>query len=584
MIERKEFLECDVLIAGGGTAGMMAAIEAADRGSSVIIAEKANTRRSGAGATGNDHFQCYIPEVHGTLDEFMKLYCHDRPGPGMCHDEDLLLAFAKNSFEVVQMWDSWGIPMRPHGNWEFTGHTLPWILGTHLKYEGLNQKPVFTKEALKRGVRILNRHPLTEVIVDDDGSVCGAILADLTGEVPKMQVVRCKSVILCTASAKRLTGDNRMGWASYGPNSGASTAAAYRAGARIVGSGVTATTSGPSISVSRYFDFGGTRTWVGVYTDIDGKPYAPIGDTTTYDVLNPGVPGEAHVITMPTWKTGDYTQYLPENKIKEAYANGKPVFMNFSYNTEEDTEYMKWALVHEGSSGILQHLEDEGFDFKRKMLEFATAQHSGGGQAGGPDVINDRQETTVKGLYAAGECMGNKLPGLSPAAVGGLLAGRAAAQYSRQTAFKKAEEKDIVAICAERYSGYLENERSTASPTWEEINVAVINVMCDYCASGILSDELFSVGFSHLQRIKGKMRQMQAATAHDFMQCLAVEDVVQNAELAMTAGRYRRESRGPYRYSGYPEPNHEYDGKYFSVQRIGDAAVPGLRPWRTEVR
>lgn len=82
---------------------MMAAIEAADRGSSVIIAEKANTRRSGAGATGNDHFQCYIPEVHGMLDEFMKLYRHDRPGLGMCHDEDLLLAFAKTSFDVVQM-------------------------------------------------------------------------------------------------------------------------------------------------------------------------------------------------------------------------------------------------------------------------------------------------------------------------------------------------------------------------------------------------------------------------------------------------------------------------------------------------
>ena len=51
-------LECDVLVAGGGVAGLMAAIAAADRGAKVIVAEKANSKRSGSGATGNDHFLC----------------------------------------------------------------------------------------------------------------------------------------------------------------------------------------------------------------------------------------------------------------------------------------------------------------------------------------------------------------------------------------------------------------------------------------------------------------------------------------------------------------------------------------------
>ena len=61
----KEPIEVDVLIAGGGIGGLMAAIHAAEQGVSVIVAEKANTKRSGSGATGNDHFTCYIPEVHG---------------------------------------------------------------------------------------------------------------------------------------------------------------------------------------------------------------------------------------------------------------------------------------------------------------------------------------------------------------------------------------------------------------------------------------------------------------------------------------------------------------------------------------
>lgn len=58
-------IEADVLVVGGGIAGLMAAISAADSGARVVLAEKANTKRSGSGATGNDHFMCYIPEVHG---------------------------------------------------------------------------------------------------------------------------------------------------------------------------------------------------------------------------------------------------------------------------------------------------------------------------------------------------------------------------------------------------------------------------------------------------------------------------------------------------------------------------------------
>ena len=60
-----EIIKTDVLIIGGGIGGMQAAIAAAEQGASVIVAEKADTRHSGSGATGNDHFFAYIPEYHG---------------------------------------------------------------------------------------------------------------------------------------------------------------------------------------------------------------------------------------------------------------------------------------------------------------------------------------------------------------------------------------------------------------------------------------------------------------------------------------------------------------------------------------
>ena len=61
----EEIIETDVLCIGGGIAGLMAAIRAGGLGARVVVAEKGNTLSSGAGGLGNDHFICYLPEVHG---------------------------------------------------------------------------------------------------------------------------------------------------------------------------------------------------------------------------------------------------------------------------------------------------------------------------------------------------------------------------------------------------------------------------------------------------------------------------------------------------------------------------------------
>jgi hypothetical protein len=57
-------IDTDVLVIDGGIGRLMAAVSAAEQGVGVIVAEEANTKGSGCGATENDHFQCYIPEVH----------------------------------------------------------------------------------------------------------------------------------------------------------------------------------------------------------------------------------------------------------------------------------------------------------------------------------------------------------------------------------------------------------------------------------------------------------------------------------------------------------------------------------------
>src|SRR5512143_281879 len=156
----KEWIESDVLCVGGGIAGLMAAIRASELGAKVVVAEKGNALFSGRGRAGNDHFWCYIPEVHGSdMDLFLK-ECLKGPklrvmqsGTGM----KVLRTFIEKSFDIVKLWDSWGIPMKYDGRWEFAGHSFPGDVLTHLKYKGRRQKRVLTEKALEKGAQIVNR-------------------------------------------------------------------------------------------------------------------------------------------------------------------------------------------------------------------------------------------------------------------------------------------------------------------------------------------------------------------------------------------------------------------------------------------
>ena len=230
---KKKRIETDVLCIGGGIAGLMAAIGAAEGNARVLIAEKSNVLYSGSGGMGNDHFQCYIPEVHGSdiephITEFQ------RGQQGGIRNRATIRRWLERSSEIVKLWDSWGIPMKYNGRYEFAGHALPGELLTHLHYAGKNQKKVMTAEALKRGVKIINRTMCHDLLYDREG-VYGAICVNTAED--ELLEVRCGSVILGTGSVMRLYPSSTPGWmfnTRLSPTSvGDGRAMAYRAGVEL---------------------------------------------------------------------------------------------------------------------------------------------------------------------------------------------------------------------------------------------------------------------------------------------------------------------------------------------------------------
>ena len=53
--KQNDIVKCDVLCVGGGPAGLMAAIRAAELGANVVVVEKGNTNHSGCATGGCDH-------------------------------------------------------------------------------------------------------------------------------------------------------------------------------------------------------------------------------------------------------------------------------------------------------------------------------------------------------------------------------------------------------------------------------------------------------------------------------------------------------------------------------------------------
>ena len=544
MIQQKEPLDCDVLIIGGGIAGLNAAVSAADHGADVIVAEKANTLRSGSGATGNDHFQCYIPEVHGgDISPVMREM--DESLVGGCLDSNLTYKFLTLSEACVRDWDSWGIDMRPSGGFEFTGHAMPGRPRIFLKYAGHNQKKVLTEQAKKRGARILNRTIQTEIIMEE-GRVAGSLCVDISEEEPQIQVIRCKSLILATGNTSRLysplSGGLMFNRAHCPACTGNGRAAAYRIGARLVNLDMAYAHAGP-----KYFNRCGKATWIGVYRDLNGNPVGQF-------------------VTKPTKELGDITGDVWGGIFGYKFSQGEPVYMDCSETAPEDLAYMKWGLTEEGNTSLLDHMAKEGIDLTKHMVEFCQYEPM---LIGRGVEIDEYAATNIPGLYAAGDETGNFRADIAAGAVYGRVAGESAAGYARTAGGTgRAEGSETVKRCADFYSELLGRDPGDGYATWFEANVALGQIMSDYAGMEVRSGRLFRAGLIYLRRLQQKLRDtLGCRNSHDFMRCMEVMDLAQLGELLMLCADERKESRGRNKRVDFPFSNPLNNNRFLMIEQ-----------------
>lgn len=556
MIPVKEELACDVAVIGGGIAGLMAAIAAADEGADVILLDKANTRRSGAGATGNDHFLCWIPEKHGDIsvvyDEFMDSQ------NATSNDTPLVMRFLETSPKIVNMWNDWGINMKPTGDWHFEGHAYPGRPRIFLKYDGHNQKKVLTAEAKKRGVRILNHCPVLDIFRNDEG-VTGVLALDTSDDDPAFRIVRAKAVVAATGYVSRLFTTDPTPSQMFNTNmcpsgTGDSIAQAWRIGAWLVNMEKTYRHAGP-----RFLARCGKATWIGVYRYPDGRPVGPF-------------------ITEPNVETSDMTSDVWSSAFTDLKLAGTgPAYMDCSGASKEDLEHMRWAMKCEGLTALLDYMDKEGIDPGKHAVEFG--QYEANLVTNGIEIDINGQ-SNVRGLYAAGDMMGNISGDIGAAAVYGWIAGHHAAEHRerKQAEGELAGAKDRMALYSDLYG-------REGGASWQEANFALQQIMTEYADCGphrVRSETMLNAGIKYLGDLRKKIvKDMGASDAHELMRAAEVLNLLDLGEALMISARERKESRGRHLRSDYTFTNPLLRDKFLRIWRDGDEI---RTEWRERLR
>lgn len=371
---RTETITTDVLIIGGGTAGCYAALTIAEASpnTNIVIAEKANIRRSGCLAAGVNALNAYITKGH-TPDFYVDYAVKDAHGIAR---EDLLLSMSENLNEVTARLEQLGLVILKDENGEYVSRG-----NRNIKINGENIKPILA-DAVEQleNTTVINNLNIVDYIVED-GRVTGAYGNGVLEE--RLVFIHAKAVLIATGGAAGLYKPNHPGFSRhkmwYCPfDTGAGYAMGIRAGAEM-------TTFEMRFIALRCKDTiaptGTLAQGVGArQVNSLGEVYeSKYGLTTSQRVWGTVAENEAGRGPCYLRTVGIDDQQAAD--LEKAYLNMAP------------SQTLKWVAA--GKNAKDANVEIEGTE------PYVVGGHT----ASGYWIDNDRR-TTLPGLYAAGDVAG----------------------------------------------------------------------------------------------------------------------------------------------------------------------------------
>ncbi len=407
--------ETDVLIIGGGGAGTAAALLAQENGAEVILATKlrhgdANTMMAEGGIQAVSRPGKDSPFYH---------YLDTIGGGHFTNVPELVYTLVTQAPSVMQWLEALGVVFdkRPDGNLKVfhlggmsrkRDHVAADITGTEI------MRTLRDEARNREGIRVLEFSPAVELILNEHGDCAGGLLFNL--ETGEYFMVKAKAVILATGGSGRLHIGGFPTTNHYGAT-GDGLVLGYRAGVGVCflhttqyhPTGAVFPEQAEGLLISEKFRGAGAQ-----LLNLEGEPF--VCETEPRDACASSIIRECEMgkgIRTPAGKVG---VWLDTPMIDLLYGEG---------------------TVAKQFVGKYKLFKRYGIDIsKEPILVYPSLHYQNGGLK-----FNEKGETSVRGLFAAGEVTGgvhgeNRLGGnsLMDVLVFGRIAGKNGALYARQEA------------------------------------------------------------------------------------------------------------------------------------------------------
>ncbi len=546
-------IETDVIVMGGGVGGCPAAAKAAEKGLRVTLVEKAKTDRSGHSGVGMDHVMDFPREGVSVLDYVKywqgrhKLLC----GEGRIVNANIGYRLGKEAWWGLAEMEKMGLEMKwDNGEYHWVRHG--WfgakiMLGVHW----LDVKPTLASIVRKRGVNVLERTMVVDLLTDKNG-VAGACAVDTrTGE---FIVIRASAVIIATGGFARCYDPETPSFYKYkmryhgapGAISGDGYAAAYRAGAELINMDI------------------GTAWNFRCRDDI----------TLDFGVIDhgDGIRGK-----WLTW-TGEEIPFPTAGVYRDIERRGlDPIYCSVEHFPED---YIRRAEVTMADERLisLKLGADRGFNPRTHRYELMENKPLNFAAIAGLNA-DENFRTSLNGLFVIGDaCCG--LGGCGSAIISGLLTADSLPKYISAST-KPVIDEGQVESCRQLSIAPLSVQDGTEPMELE----CAIRYICERYVSMAISEGKLREGLRRLNSLRREfLPRLMAKNPHYLMRCLEVRNIMDLAELHMQACLERRESRGNFIRTDYTEQDAGRNSRLtFQSMKNGKALlevreIPDLHP------
>jgi succinate dehydrogenase / fumarate reductase flavoprotein subunit len=587
----------DVLVVGAGGAGLRAAIEAANAGVTVglicksLLGKAHTVMAEGGMAAAMGH--------NDDRDNWKVHFADTMRGGQYVNNWRMAEIHAREAPDRVRELEAWGavFDRTPDGRINqrnFGGHRYPRLAHVGDR-TGLELIRTLQDHTTYLGVTVHMEHTVIELILDG-GRASGVLAYDR--ERGRFHVFTAKSIVLATGGVGRAYKITSNSWEGTGDGH----ALAYRAGAQMIDmefiqfhpTGMVWPPSVRGILVTE-----GVRGEGGVLRNSEGRRFMFDDIPDNYKPQTASDPeegwryvtGDKNARRPPELLTRDHVARCITHEVKAG--RGSPhggVFLDIAWIKEKVSD-AEAHIKRKLPSMYHQFKELADLDITKEPMEVGPTTHY---IMGGIRVDADTQESTIPGLFAAGECAAgingaNRLGGnsLSDLIVFGKLAGEYAAQYARKAGVTKVDQAAVERAIKDSLAPF---ERGAKGENPYKVQQDLQDTMQELV--GIVRTESeMQEAVTRLAGFRERASRVGVEGHREFNSgwhtCIDLRNLLDCSELIAASAIERKESRGGHFREDYPEKAAEFGTFNIATQlvngRVQVSRVP-LKPLPPELK